>query len=180
MVPNCTFVFQDFVSSGGSCAGAVLNQRGEQRWTAAPLDSKRLMKCVQEVIMKACKFTQAQAAAYGMHSARHTLAEVAKWGVEGSCRNEIGRWSSSVAQLPSLRPRDSAVQKPQLARVDDGRSLRPGRPDTTSGCDPATAVGGHAHRRGGPWRRSRRQMPGAGKRRLAQDSEIQTLGRRTR
>ena len=84
-----------------SCANVCENQHGEPRWTAAPLDSKRLMKCVQEVIMKARNLTQALAAAYGMHSARHRrrMPSAGLWRMEHDSEIQNLRVESSMSEI---------------------------------------------------------------------------------
>ena len=102
-VQECDFVFQDFRSSNGLAAGALFTN-GKPRWLAAPLEDQRLIKLVREVLC-AIGLTEEQALAFGQHSARHFLPEALKFRREEEpMRNEVGRWSMSVAQQPIMRP----------------------------------------------------------------------------
>ena len=76
------------------------------------LQTNRLMKSLQEILRMACGFSVTQSQAYTLHSPRHFLPGVAAArGEPGTCRCEIGRWSQSVAQLPSLHPKVNMIRR---------------------------------------------------------------------
>ena len=65
----------------------------------------RLISAVREVLVSVCGLTVEQAKAFGQHSARHFLPEVAKVSKEpGTCACEVGRWSGSVTKRNEARP----------------------------------------------------------------------------
>ena len=74
------------------------------------------------MLAEACGFSPEQALGYSCHSPRHFLPEVARGrGEAETCREELGRWKGSVAQLDSLMPAVAAVRKHELtcARMTD-------------------------------------------------------------
>ena len=112
-VPQCSFVFQDFRTvdvrgqdSEGTPSQAVYDSQGEPEWLAAPIPpGERLINCIREVVQEACGLSKEEAALYGQQSARHVYPMVSyNADEEGWARNEIGRWSQSIAKLRDLRP----------------------------------------------------------------------------
>ena len=99
------------------------------------LQTNGLMKSLQEMLRMACGFSVTQSQAYTLHSPRHFLPGVAPArGEPGTCRCEIGRWSHSVAQLPSLRPEVNMIRRhrTQAATLPEPRYRAPaGNSDST-------------------------------------------------
>ena len=92
------------------------------------LQTNGLMKSLQEMLRMACGFSVTQSQAYTLHSPRHFLPGVAAArGEPGTCRCEIGRWSHSVAQLPSLRPEVNMIRihRTQAATLPEPRYRAP-------------------------------------------------------
>lgn len=110
-VPECRYIFSEFHSSNNLPSGAVYTN-GAPEWLHAPMPEDRLMLCTQEVLRTACCLSYVESLAFTNHSARHTLQCAAAGGDEpDQCRHEIGKWSSSTAQLDSMRPTAQVLQK---------------------------------------------------------------------
>jgi len=93
------YIFRGFFSPDGSVLNATALAPG-------PLQcGYHLSKAMQQILQLACGWTIPQAAVYSEHSPRHFLNEVARArGEPPACRQEIGRWSFSVAQMACMRP----------------------------------------------------------------------------
>ena len=110
-VPECRYIFGEFDSTNRLPSGAVYTN-GQPEWLNAPMPENQLMLCIQEVLRVACCLSHAESIAYTNHSARHTLQCSGSGGDEpDACRHEIGKWSSSTAQLDSMRPTDKILQR---------------------------------------------------------------------
>lgn len=120
-VRECRYIFGEFASSNNLPSGAAY-ENGEPEWLHAPMPEARLMLCIQEVLREACCLSLEESLAYTNHSARHTLQCSGSGGDEpDECRHEIGKWSSSTAQLDSMRPTDQILQRHtfRLSRLPD-------------------------------------------------------------
>jgi len=104
------FIFRAFKGKNAADATEFLN---------APLRSGHgLVEAVQCMLQKACGLTQSESEVYTLHGPRHFLPEVAlARGEPETCRVELGRWSRSVAQLPSMRPTVSQVMWAKHSRA---------------------------------------------------------------
>ena len=77
----------------------------------APVPEGRLMLCIQEVLREACRLSHIESLAFTNHSARHALQCSSAVGDEpDACRHEMGKWSSSTAQLDAMRPTANILQ----------------------------------------------------------------------
>ena len=75
------------------------------RLYAVPMSKDRVLVAIRAIMERVCRMTQAQAAAFTLHSARHFLPCVAEARSEPPERAvEVGRWSGSVAQDSGLVP----------------------------------------------------------------------------
>jgi len=103
------FVFEDF----------TLNGQGILTWLAAPMSYRKLLPLMRQVLVDACVCTASQAKGFTLHSARHTLPLVASLrGVSSNDRQEIGRWSLSVAQTPQMRPIQGVIRRHEIAAAE--------------------------------------------------------------
>jgi len=120
-LPACNFVFRDVVrdKDSGKFAKWKPGPDGKPIWLNSPIDpGQRLIAAVREVLVTVCGLSEEQAAAFGQHSARRTLTEIGDCAQEPpTCRNEIGRWSGSVAKLQSMRPTRDVLWLRHVARV---------------------------------------------------------------
>ena len=100
------FIFRAFRGKNAAEATEFLN---------GPLRSGHgLVEAIQAMLQKACGLTRSESEVYTLHGPRHFLPEVAMArGEPDTCRVELGRWSRSVAQLPSMRP---TVRQVMLAK----------------------------------------------------------------
>lgn len=120
-VPECRYIFGEFHTLNQLPSGAVYTQ-GAPEWLNAPMPEGRLMLCIQEVLRVACCLSPVESLAFTNHSARHTLQCSSAGGDEpDACRHEIGKWSSSTAQLDSMRPTSNILQRHtfRLAQLPD-------------------------------------------------------------
>jgi hypothetical protein len=105
-VKDKCYIFRAYESPDGSVKNATGLLPGPL------LQTNGLMNSLQEMLRMACGFSLTQSQAYTLHSPRHFLPGVAAArGEPGTCRCEIGRWSLSVAQLPSLRPEVNMIRR---------------------------------------------------------------------
>ena len=104
-VKDDCYIFRGFFSPDGSVLNATDLAPG-------PLQcGHQLAKAMQQILQLACGWTIPQAAVFSEHSPRHFLNEVARArGEPPACRQEIGRWSFSVAQMACMRPISGAVR----------------------------------------------------------------------
>jgi len=99
------FVFERFTRN---CQGTIT-------WLAAPMSYRKLLPMMRQVLVDSSVCTQAQAQGFTLHSASHTLPLVAKLrGVPGSDRQEIGRWSLSMAQTPEMHPLQVVIRRHEI------------------------------------------------------------------
>ena len=100
------FVFEDY----------RFDDHGGIEWLGGPMGYRRLLAIMRIVLEEAGACTRTEAQGYTMHSARHTLPLIARLrGESAADRQEIGRWSMSIAQDPAARPLQSVVKKHNIA-----------------------------------------------------------------
>ncbi len=107
------FVFEDYRVNGNDVV----------EWLGCPMGYRRLLALMRLVLEEAGACTKWEAQGYTMHSARHTLPLIARLrGESAADRQEIGRWSMSAAQDPTMRPLQSVMKKHNVsAAVLPGR-----------------------------------------------------------
>ncbi len=87
------FVFERFIR----------NRQGTITWLSAPMSYGKLLPMMRQVLVDGSVCTETQSEGFTLHSVRYTLPLVASLrGVPGSDRQEIGRWSLSMAQTPEM------------------------------------------------------------------------------
>jgi hypothetical protein len=93
------YIFRAFFSRDNSVLNATELAPGPLRCGA------EMTKVMRQILEIACGWSVPQASLYTEHSPRHFLNEVAKAREETpACRQEVGRWSSSVVQMSCMRP----------------------------------------------------------------------------
>ena len=103
-VADDCYIFRGFDSPDGSVARATSLLPGPLL-TSSSKRGESLVLAMQELLQLACGLSHEESKRFTLHSPRHFLPECAKGRSEPPpCANELGRWSSSVAQMPSLRP----------------------------------------------------------------------------
>ena len=104
-VKDDCYIFRGFFSPDGSVLNASSLAPGPLQCGA------QLAGAMQQILQLACGWTVGQSVGYSEHSPRHFLNEVARArGEPAACRQEIGRWSFSVAQMACMRPISGAVR----------------------------------------------------------------------
>ncbi len=96
------FVFEDYRVNGNVVV----------EWLGCPMGYRCLLALMRLILEEAGACTKRETQGYTMHSARHTLPLIARIrGESAADRQEIGRWSMSAAQDPTMHPLQSVMKK---------------------------------------------------------------------